>query len=191
MPQGLPAKAPGELIESAHINAIADRVVGRFATMAELVAAIPTATTGMVSSVAGRPVVYTAGTWKTVAPSVRVYGPAAALNPVPPAGGMAIPQVNFTMPAAGMVTFTYQISVAMLSGTTASTWEATIEGTGFTASGTCRAYWIVGMPGLYLAGSHSFELAAGARYGRVLLKRVAGDAAVQSFASAYGLEIVY
>lgn len=159
------------------------------ATSGTLPTGVPAGTVVWLTDVK-RPVVWDGTVWRTMGPTTRVYGVSVAANPVPTAGQLVIPQTNFTMPATGLVTMTYQLSVAQVSGTN-GTWEAVIEGTGFTNAGVCRAYFGTGMTGLFLAGTHTFELAAGARFGRVLLKRVAGDLGVQSFGSAYGIEITY
>lgn len=63
MPQGLPSVIPGEVIASAHINSVADRVVGRFGTTAERDAAIPSPAAGHTCTVAGRLLTFDGATW--------------------------------------------------------------------------------------------------------------------------------
>ena len=66
MPMGLPTVVPDQVIASSHINSIADRVVGRFATTAERDTAIPVPVIGMVVTVAGALQVRTSTGWSAV-----------------------------------------------------------------------------------------------------------------------------
>lgn len=70
MPQGLPTVIPNDIVLASHMNSVADRVVGRFATAAERDAAIPSPVNGMVvyrADLAGGLEVRHAGAWTPAA----------------------------------------------------------------------------------------------------------------------------